>query len=149
LNDLTWLATSICGTLISKISLLDEDRQWFKSKIGLKIRQTPRVESFCAHAIMSSELFVVPDTSQDPRFAANPMVAGEPQIRFYAGAPLIAPNRHILGALCVLGQLPRQLSLDQSESLRILSKQVMAQVILGMNLQDLKAALRARRRFGA
>jgi GAF domain-containing protein len=72
------------------------------------------------------------------------MVAGEPQIRFYAGAPLIAPNRHILGALCVLGQLLRQLSLDQSESLRILSKQVMAQVILGMNLQDLKAALRAR-----
>jgi GAF domain-containing protein len=143
-NDLTWLAASICGTPFSKISLLDEDRQWFKSKIGLEVRQTPRVESFCAHAIMSSELFVVPDASRDPRFAANPMVAGEPLVRFYAGAPLIAPNGHILGALCVLDQVPRQLSSEQMESLRILSKQVMAHVILGKNLQDLKAALQAR-----
>jgi GAF domain-containing protein len=138
------LAAFICGTPISQISLVDEDRQWFKSKIGLEMCQTPRVDAFCAHAIMSPELFVVPDASLDPRFAANPLVVGEPHIRFYAGAPLVAPDGHILGALCVLDQVPRQLSRDQLESLRILSQQVMAQVVLGKNLRDLKAALMAR-----
>jgi hypothetical protein len=89
-------------------------------------------------------VFVVPDTSQDPRFATNPQVLGEPYIRFYAGAPLAAPNGHRLGALCVLDRVPRQLSRDQLECLRILSRQVMAQVVLGKNLQELRTALRAR-----
>jgi GAF domain-containing protein len=143
-DDLTWLAASICGTPISKISLVDEDRQWFKSKIGFGVCGTPRADAFCAHAIVSPDLFVVPDASQDPRFAASPLVLGEPHIRFYAGAPLTAPNGHNLGALCVIDRVPRQLSQDQLESLRILSHQVMAQVILGKQLQDLRAALQVR-----
>jgi len=143
-DDLTLLAAAICGTPISKISLIDEDRQWFKSKIGLELCQTPRVDAFCAHTIMSPELFVVPDACEDPRFAGNPLVLGEPHIRFYAGAPLTAPNGHNLGALCVLDVVPRWLSSEQLESLRMLSHQVMAQVILRKNLQDLRTALKAR-----
>jgi hypothetical protein len=121
-----------------------EDRQWFKSRTGFEVCQTPREDAFCAHAIMSPELFVVPDASQDPRFATNPQVLGELHIRFYAGAPLTAPNGHRLGALCVLDRVPRQLTPGQLESLRILSRQVMAQVILGKNLEDLRTASKAR-----
>lgn len=143
-DDLTRLATLICGTPISLISLVDEDRQWFKSKTGLEVCQTPREEAFCAHAIMSPELLLVPDASQDPRFATNPLVLGELHVRFYAGAPLTAPNGHHLGALCVIDRVPRQLSREQLESLRILSRQVMAQVILGKNLHDLTTALKAK-----
>jgi GAF domain-containing protein len=144
-DDLTRLAALICGTPISLISLVDEDRQWFKSKTGLEVCQTPREDAFCAHAIMSPELLLVPDASQDPRFATNPLVLGELHVRFYAGAPLTAPNGHHLGALCVIDRVPRQLSREQQESLRILSRQVMAQVILGKNLHDLRAALKARK----
>ena len=143
-DDLTRLASLICGTPISLISLVDEDRQWFKSKTGLEVCQTTREEAFCAHAIMSPELLLVPDASQDPRFATNPLVLGELHVRFYAGAPLTAPNGHHLGALCVIDRVPRQLSREQLESLRILSRQVMAQVILGKNLYDLTTALKAK-----
>jgi hypothetical protein len=143
-DDLTRLAAATCGTPISLISLVDEDRQWFKSKTGFEMCQTSREDAFCTHAIMASELFVVPDASQDPRFAKNPMVIGDLHVRFYAGAPLAAPNGHHLGALCVLDRVPRQLSGEQMESLRILSRQVMAQVILGKNLHDLRIALKAR-----
>jgi len=143
-DDLTRLAATLCGTPISIISLVDEDRQWFKSKTGVQANQTPREHAFCAHAIMSPELFVVPDASKDPRFANNPLVLGEPRVRFYAGAPLAAPNGHHLGALCVIDRVPRQLKPEQLEALRILSRQVMAQVVLGKNLEDLKTALKAR-----
>jgi GAF domain-containing protein len=143
-DDLTRLAASICGTPISVISLVDEDRQWFKSKTGTETSQTAREYAFCAHAIMSPELFVVPDAATDPRFAANPLVLGEPRVRFYAAAPLAAPNGHRLGALCVIDKVPRQLSREQLEALRILGRQVMAQVVLGKNLHDLRAALKAR-----
>jgi GAF domain-containing protein len=143
-DDLTRLAALICDTPIALISLVDEHRQWFKSKTGLEVSQTPREDAFCAHAIMSQELFVVADACQDPRFAKNPLVVGKPHIRFYAGAPLVAPNGQNLGALCVIGRMPRQLSPQQSESLRILSRQVMAQVLLGKNLHDLRVALKAR-----
>jgi GAF domain-containing protein len=143
-DDLTRLAAAICGTPICVISLVDEDRQWFKSKIGVQAVQTPREHAFCAHAIMSPELFVVPDASKDARFATNPLVLGEPRIRFYAAAPLAAPNGHHLGALCVIDRVPRQLSPMQLEALRILGRQVMDQVVLGKNLHDLKTALKAR-----
>jgi CheY-like chemotaxis protein len=143
-DELTRLAASICGTPISLISLVDENRQWFKSKTGLELCQTLRQDAFCAHTIVSSELFMVSDASQDPRFAANPLVLGELHIRFYAGAPLIAPNGHRFGALCVMDTRPRQLSREQLESLRLLSRQVVAQVVLGRNLHELKTALKAR-----
>ncbi len=143
-DELTRLAALICGTPISLISLVDEDRQWFKSKTGLAVCQTPREEAFCAHAILSPELLVVPDASQDPRFATNSLVLGDLHVRFYAGAPLTAPNGHHLGALCVIDRVPRQLSREQLEALRILSRQVMAQVILGKNLHDLRTVLKAK-----
>ena len=143
-DDLTRLAGSICGTPIALVSLVDEDRQWFKSKIGMEACQTARRDAFCAHTIISNELFVVPDASLDPRFATNPLVVGDLHIRFYAGAPLTAPNGHNLGALCVMDRVPRQLGPDQLESLRILSRQVIAQVILAKNLQELRTALHAR-----
>jgi hypothetical protein len=143
-DDLTWLAASICQTPIALISLVDEDRQWFKSKIGLEASQTPREQAFCAHAIMAPEPFVIADASSDPRFSANPLVLGEPHIRFYAGAPLTAPNGHHLGALCVIDRQPRQLSADQLKALRILSRLTMAQVLLGKNLQELKTVLHER-----
>jgi hypothetical protein len=143
-DDLTRLAAFVCGTPISVMSLVDEDRQWFKSKIGIEARQTPREHAFCAHAIMSPEMFVVPDATKDPRFAHNPLVVGEPHVRFYAAAPLAAPNGHHLGALCVIDRVPRELGREQLEALRILGRQVMAQVVLGKNLHELKAALKAR-----
>ena len=143
-DDLTRLAALICSTPISLISLVDEDRQWFKSKTGLEVCQTPREEAFRAHAIMSPELLLVPDATRDPRFANNPLVLGELHVRFYAGAPLTAPNGHHLGALCVIDRVPRQLSGEQQESLRILGRQVMAQVILGKNLHDLRTVLKAK-----
>jgi GAF domain-containing protein len=140
-DDLTRLATQICETRSSVISLVDEHRQWFKSRINFKASQTPREEAICAHAIMTPDVFVVPDTAQDPRFASNPQVLGEPHIRFYAGAPLAAPNGHRLGALCVIDLVPRRLSTEQLDCLRMLSRQVMAQVVLGKNLQELRIAL--------
>ena len=146
-DDLTRLAALICGTPIALVSLVDEDRQWFKSKVGFETAQTRREDAFCAHAIMSQDLLVVADASQDPRFSTNPMVLGEPHVRLYAGAPLTAENGHHLGALCVIDREPRQLTPQQLESLRLLSRQVMAQVTLGKNLQDLKIALNHRDRL--
>jgi two-component system, NtrC family, sensor kinase len=140
-DDLTLLASYICKTPIALISLVDEDRQWFKSKVGISVSQTSREIALCSIAIQQSDVMVVPDTLKDERFRNNPLVVSEPRIRFYAGAPLITEEGYALGTLCVVDQSPRDLSADQKEALQALSRLVLAQMEFRRNLMLLKEAL--------
>lgn len=115
---------------ISMISLVDEKRQWFKSVSGWDKKETPREEAFCAHAILEEELFIVPDAVQDERFHDNPLVVQNPKIRFYAGAPLIDPKGKTIGTLCVMDREKRELTDEQKDAMKRLSRQVMAQMEL-------------------
>ena len=123
-DDIVALAAFICGVPIALISLMDEDRQWFKAKVGLEASETPRDQAFCAHTILGRDSLVVEDAQQDPRFAANPLVTGAPHVRFYAGTPLITPEGHALGTLCIIDRFPRKLSKDQHNALEALGRQV-------------------------
>ncbi len=123
-DDFTELAAQLCGTPIALISLVDDRRQWFKSRVGLDVSETPREISFCTHTILGQDVFEVPDTLQDPRFRDNPLVVGGPQIRFYAGTPLTSPDGHNLGTLCVIDRQPRRLSAEQRGILERLGRQV-------------------------
>ena len=143
-DELTRLAALICGVPISLISLIDADRQWFKSRFGLDVQETPRAQAFCTHAIMQPEMFVVPDASQDERFAQNPLVTGDLHIRFYAGAPLAARDGHLLGTLCVIDRVPHTLAPAQTEALEIVGRLVIANIELRSDLQELRDALAAR-----
>ena len=127
-DDLTLIASKICEAPVALITLVDEDRQWFKSRIGTDIRETPRSISFCAHAIQQKGLFTIPDALNDPRFRDNPVVKGEPHVRFYAGAPIESRDGHALGTLCVIDYVPRKLTDDQNQALEALERQVAAQM---------------------
>jgi PAS domain S-box-containing protein len=129
-DDLTELAACICEAPIALISLIDENRQWFKSRVKVDATESSRDISFCAHVILEKELLIVPDATQDARFSDNPWVMGEPGIRFYAGAPLITPEGHALGSLCVIDRVPREMHADHQLALRVLSRHVMAQLEL-------------------
>jgi GAF domain-containing protein len=139
-DDLTDLAAQICEAPIALISLVDEKRQWFKSKVGTGVTETSRDVSFCAHAIGQSDLFVVPDATQDARFAANPLVTSDPKIRFYAGAPLMTPDGYALGTLCVIDKVPRELRPGQKQALRILARHVVSQLELRRRSKELAKA---------
>ena len=145
-DDLVTLASYVCKTPMAFLSLVDDHRQWFKSKIGVEVRETPIEMSICAHAIAQGkeELFIVPDTLEDPRFRENPLVLREPGIRFYAGAPLIDEEGFGLGTLCVADRLPRNLDPEQEEALRSLRRLAVGQMELRRNLVMLKDALNDR-----
>jgi GAF domain-containing protein len=140
-DDLVALATHICDTPIALITLVDEDRQWFKARIGLAPHETSRDAAFCAYAIHGTDPLVVTDAPSDPRFADNPLVTGEPHIRFYAGAPLTTPHGHGLGALCVIDNKPRTLSPSQLNALKALARQVVVVLELRRMAAGLAVAL--------
>ncbi|HUG10529.1 MAG TPA: PAS domain S-box protein [Opitutaceae bacterium] len=137
LDDLTALASHICATPMSLVSLVDEKRQWLKSKVGSELRETLCDISFCGHVVAAADLLVVPDASKDKRFDDNPLVPGGEKIRFYAGAPLVTPDGHVIGALCVMDRVPRRLKPSQKEALRVLARQVMAQLELRRNAREI------------
>lgn len=124
-DDIVYLAARICETPIALISLVDEDRQWFKARVGLEARETPRDVAFCAHAILGDGVFEVPDSQADARFAANPLVTGAPHVRFYAGAPLVASGGEVIGTVCVIDRHPKHLTVPQREALTALSRLTM------------------------
>jgi GAF domain-containing protein len=125
-DDITALTAHLCGVPITMISLVDQSRQWFKSKLGLNVRETPRDVAFCAHTILQSEPLVVRDALKDSRFARSALVTRSPQIRFYAGFPLTTKDGFSLGTLCAIDRKPRKLSLEQKRAMQALARQVMA-----------------------
>ncbi len=143
-DQIAALASSVCGVPIALMSLIDAERQWFKANVGLPgVNETPRDVSFCAHAIASDKLFEVPDATRDPRFADNPAVTGEPDIRFYAGAPLILPGGARIGTLCVIDRQARKLTPEQAEMLRSLAAIASQALVMRHDLIQRSLAVRS------
>ena len=142
-DDLAGLAAQVCDTPIALISLVDPCRQWFKAKVGLTACEISRSIALCAHTILQRDLLIVPDALADERFADNPLVTGDPMIRFYAGAPLVTPDGQVLGTMCVIDRRPRQLSGEQRAALAALSRQVMSQMDLRLRNRELGRTIAA------
>ena len=148
-DDLTRLAAQVCETPMAVISFMDRDRQWFKSRYGLRAREYPRHNTFCAQVIREDDLLIVPNSDEDERFVDSVAVVGDEQARFYAGAPLRTPGGHVLGALSVLDRRPRTLNQSQRESLRALGRQVIAQLELRRSIAELHRAAEERTKVQA
>lgn len=139
-DNLTLLASEICGTPIALISLIDPNRQWFKSKVGLDVEETNRDIAFCAHTINQREIFEITDTLEDDRFFDNPLVTAGPSIRFYAGSPLITPQGLAIGTLCAISDKPMQLNEHQRRALQVLGNEVISQLELRSQIKQVKLA---------
>lgn len=148
-DNLTALAARICEAPIALISLVDENRQWFKSAVGLAVSETSRDISFCGHALLESDLLIIPDALADPRFADNPLVTSEPYIRFYAGAVLKESQGVALGTLCVIDHVPRELGVEQQQALRILAEHVVIALRLRRETSELARTNIERERLAA
>jgi two-component sensor histidine kinase len=148
-DDIVKVAAQICGVPMALISLVDSERQWFKARLGLGVSQTPREVAFCAHAIQQSGVFTVEDATRDARFDHNPLVTGDPNLRFYAGAPLETPDGFPLGTLCVLDTRPRKLTADQAFALKALARQVIIQLELRKALADAEESAQRRKVLAA
>lgn len=150
-DRITRIASRLLGTPIALVSVLDERRQWFKSRVGLDVHETPRAHAFCAHAIRDLDVMVVDDATSDSRFRDNPLVTGDPHIRFYAGAPLRTRDGHNLGTLCVIDRAPRSFSVEQKRLLQDLANLVMDQMELRLlaGTDPLTGAFNRRRFMGA
>ncbi len=146
-DDLTFLAAHICQTPIALVSLVDRDRQWFKSHHGLPARETPRDVAFCAHAILEDRTFIVDDSFKDERFRDNPLATGAPHVHFYAGAPLIVRRNIRVGTLCVIDDHARTLSDMQRQALEAISRQVVALLELRLQVQELNRLDRTKDEF--
>lgn len=144
-DDIARLAAYIAQTPIALVSLVDAERQWFKARVGLAAPETHRDLAFCAHTILQTDILIVPDSFADDRFTDNPLVRGEPHVRFYAGVPLITSEGAALGSLCVIDHVPRQLDADQINALKTLAHQVVRQLELRRNLADLERTVVERR----
>ncbi len=140
-DDIAALAAHICGAPIALVSLVDAERQWFKARVGVDATETARDISFCGHGILEGDLFVVPDALADERFADNPLVLQDPQVRFYAGSRLVTPDGHAVGMLCVIDRQPRRLTSEQEEALRALGRQVVDQLELRATIGELRKTL--------
>lgn len=140
-DDIVRIASRICGTPVGLITLLDEKRQWFKARTGLDLTETDRRLAFCSHTILGRDPLVVEDAALDHRFAHNPLVADAPGVRFYAGAPLVTPDGHALGSLCVIDLQPRELDPGQVSALEALARTVVRQLELGRSTRQLAGAL--------
>jgi GAF domain-containing protein len=140
-DDVVKLVTYVCQVPMATISLVDEHRQWFKSRIGVEDQETSREISFCAHTILGNKPLMVRDATEDPRFAASPLVTGPTHVRFYGGFPLIAPDGHALGSLCAMDRTPRELTQEQQTAMTALSNQVMALLELRRVSSQMAAAL--------
>ncbi|MBW8864626.1 MAG: GAF domain-containing protein, partial [Verrucomicrobia bacterium] len=145
-DDITLLASHICGAPVAMISLVDDDRQWFKSKVGTTTTETPRDIAFCAHGILETDVFVVEDAQADERFADNPLVTEGSKIRFYAGSQLMTADGHALGMLCVNDRVPRKITPEQRAALQALARQVVAQLELRKSLKELRQNITERER---
>jgi len=147
-DDITYLAAHILRSPIAVISLVDKDRQWFKSKVGLSVSETPRDLAFCAHAILRpAQPMVVNDATRDARFATNPLVTSDPQIRFYLGVPLVTPEHLALGTLCVIDRVPRQPTSEEMKALSALSRQVVVQLELRRVASELQQTATEREEY--
>lgn len=143
-DDITQLAAIICGTPVALISLVDEHRQWFKSRHGIDATETPRDVAFCAHAICEpNQVFVVSDATRDARFAENPLVVEKPNIRFYAGAPLVVPSGEAIGTLCAIDFAAGHLYDSQRQALKALARQVVYQMELVYQLKQAQNEIKA------